>query len=159
MPRISAGSLNLCFQRQSNTKVTKKPNHFNLSLRAASVIKRKSRKVWKLPSFKTLYYIETETFQRQAGKGNTIGREPLKQEVLTMLSSSFWQNSALSQLLWQFYCEILRKSRQFLITRHTVRDYFKTWEDQEEGKEEEFRRAQGCQRVSCLLTLSSSLPG
>lgn len=88
-----------------------------------------------------------------------MGRESLRQEVVTLLSSSFWQNFALSQLLWQFYCEILKEKRQFLTVRHIVKYYFKTQKDQEEVKQEDFRRAQRCWRISCLLTLSSRLPG
>lgn len=73
-----------------------------------------------------------------------MGRESLRQEVVTLLSSSFWQNFALSQLLWQFYCEILKEKRQFLTVRHIVKYYFKTQKDQEEVKQEDFRRAQRC---------------
>lgn len=82
----------------------------------------------------------------------TIGREPLKIEVLTLLPSSFWQNVHLVPTPLAFYCETWKK-RQFLTIRHTVRDYFTRRKDQEKGKWEEFGKAQRCWIISCLLTL------
>lgn len=72
-------------------------------------------------------------FHREGGRGNTTGREPLRQEALTLLPSSFWQNVYPVPTPLAFYCETLKINRQFLSIKHTVRDYFKT--------------------ISCLLTL------
>lgn len=93
------------------------------------------------------------TFQREAGRGNTTGREPLRREVRTLLPSSFWQNVYPVPSPLAFYCEIWKKKRQFLTIRHKVRKYLKRRKDYDEGKREEFWRAQHCWRISCLLTL------